>query len=79
MKGELSLAALAGNADVRELVDGIVERMNADHSRFEQVKKFTILPRDFTMADDELTPTMKLKRRVCQEHFADEIDALYSA
>ena len=73
VKGELSLAALAGNADVRELVDGIVERMNADHSRYEQIKKFTILPRDFTMADDELTATLKLKRRVCQEHFADEI------
>ena len=72
MKGELSLAALAGNADVRELVDGIVERMNADHSRYEQIKKFTILPRDFTMADDELTATLKLKRRVCQEHFAEE-------
>ena len=78
LKGELSLAALSGNADVRELVDGIVERMNADHSRYEQVKKFTILPRDFTMADDELTATLKLKRRVCQEHFADEIAALYS-
>ena len=72
LKGELSLAALAGNADVRELVDGIVERMNADHSRYEQIKKFTILPRDFTMADDELTATLKLKRRVCQEHFAQE-------
>ena len=52
--------------------------MNADHSRYEQVKKFAILPRDFTMADDELTATLKLKRRVCQEHFADEIAALYA-
>ena len=78
LNGELSLAALAGDADVRELVDGIVERMNADHSRYEQIKKFTILPRDFTMAEDELTATLKLKRRVCQEHFADEIAALYA-
>ena len=52
--------------------------MNAEHSRFEQIKKFTILPRDFTMADNELTPTLKLKRRVCQEHFAAEIEALYA-
>jgi long-chain acyl-CoA synthetase len=63
---------------VRELVAGIVERVNADHSRYEQIKKFTILPRDFTMADGEVTPTLKLKRRACQEHFAAEIEALYS-
>ncbi len=77
--GELSAAALSRNARVRELVEGIVERVNADHSRYEQIKKFDILPRDFTMEADELTPTLKLKRRVCQEHFADEIEALYRA
>jgi long-chain acyl-CoA synthetase len=77
--GELSLEALSRSAAVRELVEGIVERVNADHSRYEQIKKFTVLPRDFTMDADELTPTLKLKRRVCQEHFADEIEALYAA
>ena len=77
--GELSLAGLSRAEGVRELVEGIVERVNADHSRYEQIKKFTILPRDFTMADGELTPTLKLKRRVCQEHFADEIAALYAS
>jgi long-chain acyl-CoA synthetase len=76
--GDLSLAALSQNESVRELVAGIVERVNADHSRYEQIKKFTILPRDFTMADGEVTPTLKLKRRACQEHFAAEIEALYS-
>jgi long-chain acyl-CoA synthetase len=76
--GELSLAALSQNEAVRELVAGIVERVNADHSRYEQLKKFTILPRDFTMADGEVTPTLKLKRRACQEHFAADIEALYS-
>jgi long-chain acyl-CoA synthetase len=78
LTSELSLAALSRDTDVRELVDGIVERVNADHSRYEQIKKFTILPRDFTMTDDELTATLKLKRRVCQDHFADEIAALYA-
>jgi long-chain acyl-CoA synthetase len=76
--GELSLAPLSREERVRELVQGIVDRVNAEHSRYEQIKKFTILPRDFTMADDELTPTLKLKRRVCREHFAAEIDALYA-
>ena len=55
-----------------------VDEVNSELSRFEQIKRFTILPRDFTLEDGEVTPTMKLKRRVCQEHFAAEIEALYS-
>ena len=55
-----------------------VDEGNAGLSRFEQIKKFAILPRDFSMAEGELTPTLKLKRRVCEEHFAAEIEALYS-
>jgi long-chain acyl-CoA synthetase len=51
--------------------------VNAKLSRFEQIKRFTILPRDFSAELGEVTPTLKLKRRVCEQHFADEIDALY--
>ena len=71
------MAALAGTEEVRELVQGIVDGVNADRSRYEQIKRFAILPRDFTMDDDELTPTLKLKRRVVAEHFDRELDALY--
>ena len=56
----------------------IVEEVNSDLSRFEQIKRFAILPRDFSAEEGEVTPTLKLKRRVCQEHFAAEIEALYS-
>jgi long-chain acyl-CoA synthetase len=59
-------------------VERIVEDVNKDLSRFEQIKRYMILPRDFTAEAGEVTPTLKLKRRVCQEHFADEIEALYS-
>jgi long-chain acyl-CoA synthetase len=59
-------------------VQRAVDEVNSELSRFEQIKRFTILPRDFTLEDGEVTPTMKLKRRVCQEHFAAEIEALYS-
>jgi long-chain acyl-CoA synthetase len=52
--------------------------VNSDLSRYEQIKRFTILPRDFTLEAGEVTPTLKLKRRVCLEHFSDEIEALYS-
>jgi long-chain acyl-CoA synthetase len=71
-------AMLAGDARVRELVQEIVDDVNRDRSRFEQVKRFAILPRDFTMEDGEITPTLKLRRRAVHEHFADRIEALYA-
>jgi long-chain acyl-CoA synthetase len=59
-------------------VQSAVDEVNGELSRFEQIKRFTILPRDFTLEAGEVTPTLKLKRRTCQEHFAAEIEALYS-
>jgi long-chain acyl-CoA synthetase len=56
----------------------VVDDANRDRSRFEQVKRFVILRRDFTMEDGEITPTLKLRRRAVQEHFADDIEALYA-
>ncbi len=72
------LATLAENEQVRELIQGVVDDVNADRSRYEQIKRFAILPRDFTMDDDELTPTLKLKRRIVAEHFGAELDELYA-
>jgi long-chain acyl-CoA synthetase len=63
---------------VRQLIQGVVDDVNRDRSRFEQIKRFAILPRDFSAEEDEITPTLKLRRRVVLEHFADEIDALYA-
>ncbi|HZO49652.1 MAG TPA: long-chain fatty acid--CoA ligase [Gaiellaceae bacterium] len=70
--------ALARDERVRALVQAVVDDVNRERSRFEQVKRFAILPRDFALELGELTPTLKLRRRVCIEHFADEIDALYA-
>jgi long-chain acyl-CoA synthetase len=64
--------------EARPRIEKTVDELNAGLSRFEQIKRFAILPRDFSMAEGELTPTLKLKRRVCEEHFAAEIEALYS-
>jgi long-chain acyl-CoA synthetase len=64
---------------VEERVQGIVDGVNSGLSRFEQIKRFRVLPRDFSAEEGEVTPTLKLKRRVCEEHFAAEIDSLYSA
>jgi long-chain acyl-CoA synthetase len=59
-------------------VQQVVDNVNRELSRYEQIKKFAILARDFSAEEGEVTPTLKLKRRVCQEHFAAEIEALYS-
>jgi long-chain acyl-CoA synthetase len=64
--------------DVEARVQAIVDGANAELSRFEQIKRFRVLPRDFSADEGEVTPTLKLKRRVCAEHFADEIEALYA-
>ncbi|MCZ7588623.1 MAG: hypothetical protein M5U27_07140 [Gaiella sp.] len=56
---------------------GIIENVNRERSRFEQIKRFTILPRDFEMERGEVTPTLKLRRRVVLDNFADDVAALY--
>ena len=61
----------------RALIQGVVDDVNAQHSRFEQIKRFAILSRDFSADEGEVTPTLKLRRRVVQEHFAEEIEQLY--
>jgi long-chain acyl-CoA synthetase len=59
-------------------VEQIVQEVNSERSRFEQIKRFVILSRDFSMDEGEVTPTLKLKRRVVLDHFAPEIDSIYS-
>jgi len=59
-------------------VQRIVDDVNRDRSRFEQIKRFVIVPRDFSAEEGELTPTLKLKRGVVEQHFRGEIEQLYS-
>jgi long-chain acyl-CoA synthetase len=61
-----------------ELVQELVDDVNRDRVRVEQIKRFAILPRDFTQEEGELTPTLKLRRKVVHEHFANQIEQLYS-
>jgi long-chain acyl-CoA synthetase len=68
----------AAGRDPQELVQELVGEVNRDRARVEQIKRFTILPRDFSQEEGELTPTLKLRRKVVQEHFADEIERLYA-
>jgi long-subunit acyl-CoA synthetase (AMP-forming) len=73
-----SLKALASNSEVIAEVEAAVARANDRLARVEQIKKFTILPVDWVPGGDELTPTMKLKRRPIVEKYAAEIAAMYS-
>ena len=73
-------ATLAELAEHRAVVDEVrraLNTANAHLSRVEQFKRFTILPTEWSPESEELTPTLKLKRRVVMDHFAAEIDALY--
>src|SRR5205807_4768222 len=67
-------AALSRHPEVRALVEGVVDEVNRDRSRFEQIKRFAVLPRDFTIEAGEVTQTLKLRRRVVEEHFRAEIE-----
>ncbi|WP_326556800.1 AMP-dependent synthetase/ligase [Micromonospora sp. NBC_01796] len=70
-------AEIVGSAEVRAMVDGFVQELNGKLNRWETIKKVSILPRDLTIEDGELTPSLKIKRRGVEANFADEIDKLY--
>lgn len=60
-----------------QMQQDIEKHVNSHFARVEQVRDFRILPRDFTVEDGELTPTLKIKRRMINENFANEIESMY--
>ncbi|MEI7716596.1 MAG: long-chain fatty acid--CoA ligase, partial [Mycobacterium sp.] len=73
-----SVGDLAGDPDLVAEVDEAVKAANKTVSNAESIRKFHILPVDFTVLTGELTPTLKVKRNVVAARFADEIEALYA-
>lgn len=71
-------ADLVTDPDLMAEVDAAVKQANLVVSHAESIRKFSILPVDFTEATGELTPTMKVKRKVVAEKFADSIEAIYA-
>jgi long-chain acyl-CoA synthetase len=71
-------AKLDEGMDVRGLVAQHIDAINEKFARVEQVKKFTILPEDLSQEGGELTPTLKVKRAVVADKYADEIEKLYA-
>ena len=75
---DASSRRLAGHEHVQEIVAGAVAEANTQLARIEQIKRHTILPCDWAPGGEELTPTMKLRRKPIAEKYAAEIDALYA-
>jgi long-chain acyl-CoA synthetase len=71
------LAALADEERVRELVQKELDRANSKYARVEQIKKFAILDHDLSQETGELTPTLKVKRNVVYDQYADLFESLY--
>jgi long-chain acyl-CoA synthetase len=75
---DASLEALAHNDDMRAAVQQGVDAANAKLARVEQIKRFTIVEGDWLPGGDELTPTMKLKRKPIDAKYAETIEAMYA-
>jgi long-chain acyl-CoA synthetase len=73
-----SYADVSAAPETAAMIDGYVKELNARLNRWETVKKYTILPRDFTVESGELTPSMKIKRKVVETRFSDDIDKMYA-
>lgn len=70
-------ASLTRAREVQELIQGEIDRVNARFARVEQVKKFFLLDTQLTAEDEELTPTMKLKRKLVEKKYAERIEGMY--
>jgi long-chain acyl-CoA synthetase len=70
-------AELVSHPKVQTLYEGIVEDLNRNLARFERLKKVILLAEEFTVADGSLTASMKLRRRVVEDRYREQIDAMY--
>ena len=71
------MAELAERQEIIDLVQDELDRANAHYAQVEQIKKFVILERDLSIEEGELTPTLKVKRNVINDRFADRFGSLY--
>ena len=77
LPAETNPATLVVRDDVRALFEVVIEQANAELPRYEQIKKFALLPTEFSVESGELTPTLKVRRRVVAERCHEAIEGLY--
>lgn len=70
-------ADLVRNKDIRNMIEARIEKLQADRAGFEKIKRFTLLPHEFTIQAGELTNTLKLRRPVINRNYAEQIEAMY--
>jgi len=75
---DLPYAELVRSPQAREMVQGYVDELNSQLNHWETIKKFLILDKDLSIEDGDLTPSMKLKRKVVSDKYRDELDSLYA-
>jgi long-chain acyl-CoA synthetase len=73
-----SFAEIAGSAPVRAMVQQAIDTLNTEVGRWETIKKFEILDRDLTVEAGDLTPSLKLKRRVVERRYADVLNGFFA-
>jgi len=69
--------SLVNHPEIQKLMQEEIDRHQAEFARFEKVKKFILLPQPLSIEKGELTPSLKIKRKVVEEHYKDQINRLY--
>jgi long-chain acyl-CoA synthetase len=69
---------IAKDANVLKAVQAAIDAVNRQRASFEQIKRFCLLPHPFSTEADELTPTLKVRRKAVEHHYAKQIEALYA-
>ena len=72
------LSDYTDNKEVHAEISEEIDRLNLNFSNPEQIKKFSILPRDFSIDEGELTPTLKIRRKQINDNWSNIIDGMYS-
>jgi len=72
-------AALVASPEAHALYQGVVDGINTHLSQFERIKSFVVLERELSLAEGDLTPTLKVRRRIVEEKYRSRIDAMYNA
>ena len=78
-KAGASLADIAKDPEMLKEMQGSIDELNARLNKWETIKKFEILDRDFTVEEGELTPSLKVKRKAVEEKYRDILDAMYTS